>query len=74
MKRLKEGLTEKMNEKVKLLDHDNIIRNKNHKNVNDAKEGMLFALLAFLYHHEIKSNILSVTGATKQVVLGKKTF
>ncbi len=61
MKRLSEGLKKKFNN-IKLLTHDNLIENKNNKNINDSKEAMLFALLAFLYHQKIPSNILSVTG------------
>ena len=40
---------------------------------SNAKEGMLFALLAYLYEKKRVSNIPSVTGAKRAVILGSKT-
>ena len=39
-----------------------------------AKEGVAFALLAWLTWHRLPGNVVAATGATRPVVLGKVTF
>jgi hypothetical protein len=78
MKRLEIKLKEKINKDIKLINHNDFIEINNdlkeELNVNDAKEAILFSLLAYLYQNKVPSNILSVTGANKNVVLGKQTY
>ncbi|WP_263381620.1 anhydro-N-acetylmuramic acid kinase [Granulicella arctica] len=39
-----------------------------------AKEGVAFALLAWLTWHRLPGNVVAATGATRPVILGKVTF
>lgn len=40
---------------------------------SDAKEAIAFALLGYLFINDIAGNIISVTGASKEAILGKLT-
>src|SRR5882757_8244505 len=62
---LREGL-EPLGVKVKLMEELGI--------PSQAKEGVAFALLAWLTWHRRPGNVMAATGAVRPVVLGKVTF
>lgn len=59
---------------AKIMSHSDLEELGHHPDASDAKEAMLFAFLAYLHVKNRYSNIPSVTGAKKRVILGKKTL
>jgi anhydro-N-acetylmuramic acid kinase len=67
MKRIEKSLHETMDASIQVIPHEQIEIN------SEAKEAMLFALLAYLHVHKRNGNLPSATGASKPVILGKYT-
>jgi len=71
MERIAHLLKETFQRTVPVFSHENL----NHEQAlnSNAKEGMLFALLAYLHEKQRPSNIPNVTGAIRCACLGSKT-
>ena len=67
MQRIEKRLHETIGDHVQVIQHEQIEIN------SDAKEAMLFALLAYLHVQKRNGNLPSATGASKPVILGKYT-
>jgi len=67
MTRIEVNLKDMGNTNVIVRNHDSLGFN------SDAKEGILFAVLAYATFQGIESNVPSCTGAEKKVILGKIT-
>ncbi|KAF0983491.1 hypothetical protein FDP41_010556 [Naegleria fowleri] len=70
MKRLYEMLSQEFGRTIHILSHEQLERQALNSN---AKEAMLFALLAYLHERGRVANIPSVTGALRACLLGSKT-
>lgn len=71
MKRLEKQLQAVYGPQLKVVGHEDLEEMNNHSQSSEAKEAMLFALLAYLFMKKRTGNLPSVTGAKKEVVLGK---
>ncbi|KAL9650853.1 hypothetical protein ABK040_016794 [Willaertia magna] len=67
MSRLSQRLKECFKKEITIKTHEEIMNNNL---ASEAKEGILFALLAYLNEKQIPGNLPSVTGASKPTILG----